>query len=387
MLHLTTSHPHHESGPTRVARDAEMVQKVITAIETNPFSATMTALVNISTGQHADAIVQEHLTGVKELGLKALSSSISGDQKKTTIVKLKTFHTQNAKAKKSTGKSATGKSDEVTALLRITQINASGGDFDVVNFIGQHECSKVPPSLFNEDGTMRAAGTKAGLVKTLKDETKVTSVDVLPQGDWKTTVVVDAMHAIRHWSFKKNETFGNIADRYKEQLLKDVPAGTEIIHFCCDRYSEPSLKSAERQHRYGQSRQVKVFEVSELYKAPDLQEFFSVSANKAALLSFLCETWSKNGQLNPSLGSTRLYLGGGFKEETKSLLVTEGSANDITALESTQQEADTRVMLHAIYSVQNEGVDRVVIHANDTYIIIICVYYAASILKIFPNGG
>ncbi len=51
----------------------------------------MTALVNISTGQHADAIVQEHLTGVKELGLKALSSSISGDQKKTTIVKLKTI--------------------------------------------------------------------------------------------------------------------------------------------------------------------------------------------------------------------------------------------------------------------------------------------------------
>jgi len=40
----------------------------------------MTALVNISTGQHADRVVQEHLTGVKELGLKALSCSISGDQ-------------------------------------------------------------------------------------------------------------------------------------------------------------------------------------------------------------------------------------------------------------------------------------------------------------------
>jgi len=35
---------------------------------------------------------------------------------------------------------------------------------------------------------------------------------------------------------------------------------------------------------------------------------------------------------------------------------------DITALESTQQEADTRVMRHAIYSVHNEGVD----HDNDT---------------------
>ena len=98
-----------------------MVLKVIAAIDTNHFSATMTALVNISTGQHADPVVQEHLTGVKELGLKALSCSISGDEKKTSIVKLKTFHTQNAKPKKSSGQGATGKSDEVAALLRITQ--------------------------------------------------------------------------------------------------------------------------------------------------------------------------------------------------------------------------------------------------------------------------
>ena len=67
---------------------------------------------------------------------------------------------------------------------------------------------------------MRAAGTKSSLVKILKEETKVTTSDLLPQGDWKTAVVVDGMHAIRRWSFKKNEIFGDIADRYKEQLLK-----------------------------------------------------------------------------------------------------------------------------------------------------------------------
>ena len=136
MLHLTTSNPHHESGLTRVTRDAEMVLKVMATIDTNPFSATMTALVNISTGQQADPVVQEHLTGVNELGLKALSCSISSDQKKTSIVKLKTFHNQNAKPEKSTRQGAKGKSDEVAALLRITQINANGGDVDVVNFIG-----------------------------------------------------------------------------------------------------------------------------------------------------------------------------------------------------------------------------------------------------------
>ena len=67
------------------------------------------------------------------------------------------------------------------------------------------------------------------------------------------------------------------------------------------------------------------------------------------------------------------------------MLLTEGTATDVTALESTQQEADTRVMLHAIYSVQNEDVERVIIHGNDTDIIIICVYYANTILKDLPE--
>ena len=78
-----------------------------------------------------------------------------------------------------------------------------------------------------------------------------------------------------------------------------------------------------------------------------------MSANKTALLNFLCEAWSKNEKQNPALGSICLSLGGGFNEETKTILITEGSATDIAALESTQQEADTRVMLHTIYSVQN----------------------------------
>ena len=36
----------------------------------------------------------------------------------------------------------------------------------------------------------------------------------------RSAVVVDAMHAIRHWSFKKNETFGDSADRYRSSCWK-----------------------------------------------------------------------------------------------------------------------------------------------------------------------
>ena len=86
--------------------------------------------------------------------------------------------------------------------------------------------------------------------------------------------------------------------------------------------------------------------------APYPQGFFAVSANKATLLSFLCNEWCENEKLQSALGPTHLYLGGGFKEETRSVVIKEGSIEDVPALESTQQEADTRIILHTLYSIQ-----------------------------------
>ena len=215
------------------------------------------------------------MTHLKIIGEEALVKSIETQQKKTCTVRLKTFHTQNH-GKASTSKSVTpGKSDEVTALLRMTQIMASGGRVDVVKYIGHHECSKVPPSLFDEHGFMRSTGAKSSLVKAIKEEANIESVTELTTGDGNTAVVVDAMYFIHRLSFQKDERFSAIADRYRHYLLPDVPRGTQIIHFCCDRYKIPSMKGDERLHRSGKSRSQKVYEVvtnSELrIQQPSLQ--------------------------------------------------------------------------------------------------------------------
>lgn len=57
---------------------------------------------------------------------------------------------------------------------------------------------------------------------------------------------------------------------------------------------------------------------------------------KQILPSFLWDKWQKNEQLEPVLGPTHLYLGG-FKEETKSVMLAEGSVMHVPALQSTQQ--------------------------------------------------
>ena len=55
----------------------------------------------------------------------------------------------------------------------MTHMVASGGEVGIVNLIRNHECSKTPPSLFNDDRTTRAAETNASLVKVLIEETGV----------------------------------------------------------------------------------------------------------------------------------------------------------------------------------------------------------------------
>ena len=164
-------------------------------------------------------------------------------------------------------------------------------------------------------------------------------------------------------------------------MLKDVPANTDFIHFCCERYSGTRLKTAEQEHRYVQSKHTKVYKVKAHYTAPDPHEIFAVSANKENLLSFICDEWCENEKLRCALGPIQLYLGGGFKEETRSVVIKGASVMNVPALESTQQEADTRIILYTLYSAQKDKVERVVIYANDTDVIILCLFYAATHLK------
>jgi len=46
-----------------------------------------------------------------------------------------------------------------------------------------------------DDGSMRSAGTKSTLVKSLKEETKVKTTTHLPLEPRKTAVIIDAMFA------------------------------------------------------------------------------------------------------------------------------------------------------------------------------------------------
>ena len=156
-------------------------------------------------------------------------------QSKTTTVRLSTFETQSKVKPSSQRPSTQGKSDGI----------------NVVQYVGNHECSTTPPSLFEESGAMRPSGSKASLVHAIKQETGVDIVVSLTRATSEMAVIVDAMHMVRRWSFQKGETFKTIYNHFKQLLLRYIPDGTIAVHFCSDRYRGISTQSDVRELRGG----------------------------------------------------------------------------------------------------------------------------------------
>ena len=146
-----------------------------------------------------------------------------------------------------------------------------------------------------------------------------------------------------------------------------------------------SIKAAERQRRYDHTKTGKTHEVREHFDTPYPQDFFGLSKNKRELQNFLCEKWSRWWFRSSLQGPTKVYLGGGFSDKNKTVLVTPNAIQPIAGLQSTQEEADNHVILHTIHSAQNDGVERVVIYINDTDIIVLAMCYAATHLNVLQE--
>ena len=72
-------------------------------------------------------------------------------------------------------------------------------------------------------------------------------------------------------------------------------------------------------------------------------------------------------KLGTSVESGKLFIAGGFQEETKSVLLS-GHSVTLTVPEHdwTQEEADTKIILHSVYSAKILHVSCAIIHAHDT---------------------
>ncbi|KAL7386837.1 hypothetical protein ABVT39_014532 [Epinephelus coioides] len=103
------------------------------------------------------------------------------------------------------------------------------------------------------------------------------------------------------------------------------------------------------------------------------RRFLRSSANKTNPISFLVVEL-KTPKLRHKLNDKQVYIA----SEESCLHITKDHWAEVECLQSNQEEADTRIILHAAHAAK-EGYSAVVVAADDTDVLVLCLAFSADI--------
>ena len=342
-----------------------------------------THLYCLSSGAPASKEIEEDLLNADKVGKQAYSSFVQErliDKTKSfnapiKKLNLKTFAT-DVKTGKVTGK--VNKSKQITAernvfgQLLMLAIEHNISLERVLNF----PLGPVPWALATSDGTP-VKTDKAKLMHHLEGELHIAQ---RPKND-SVNYIADG-NAILQSQVALPSTFGEFASNIFDQL-PNVPR----VDFVTDSYLPMSIKSIERDRR-GKSK-------AHLLKGPltkiprDWKSFLSNEENKQSLIKFLLAEWKKV-QYAPQL-KDRLVV---YVCESKCYSLTSENGEEVTCreieeLNSDQEEADTKIILHLLHMEANTDEQSVlIIRSPDTDVFILSLKFAQSIAqKVFFDTG
>ena len=233
-------------------------------------------------------------------------------------------------------------------------------DLDLKELLG-FQLTPVPYSLGTADEY---------LVKTDKSAmfhcfTKTTENSNLPPAE-DTLTVVDG-NAVFHAMVQVPQTFRDICIK----LLDMMPKACDFV-YSTDMYKKESIKAMERQRR-GNSE--KIILTGEATKRPvDWAGFLSNDENKAQLIKLLLKVWTSDNQA-PKFKGRKVIL---ICDGKASVDVVHTMREDLTSLDSDQEETDSRVVLYCKYG-EELGYKFITVRSPDTDVFFILLYYAKQI--------
>jgi hypothetical protein len=117
---------------------------------------------------------------------------------------------------------------------------------------------------------------------------------------------------------------------------------------------------------------------------PDWKKFLGVNANKQALLKFLGDFVIRSHSQSSIVKSSNdeLYLAGLFSDPSTTKHFTPSKVSDCPDLFSNHEEANTRMLLHAIHADTRFGdmnvKGRIIIKSPDTAVLLLCIHFFPS---------
>jgi hypothetical protein len=258
-------------------------------------------------------------------------------------------------------------STDRSLFARLLIITRSQRDLNCEDILGKYEMSSVPRSMFAYDGTMNMCTSKSKLVAILTslndnspDECHaITSTQTeLPQ---LCVAVIDGMAEVQALAKTADIITCNDLSRVFISKMQNKYWKYDEVHFIFDSYHECSIKSLTRSRRlHGDN--------ASQYKISDNTNIANVSLKN--LLSHIRTKDSLTEYLANKLLRHAQQMG-------KNIVVAwraKAAATHFEAdyLSSTQEEADTKIILHAI-NAKERGKTSLLIFAQDTDVLVLAV--------------
>ena len=355
-----------EKSNARVTQTAEVIKTYL-----NPFETINNDLICLSSGASLPIDAAEGLVNIEKNGAREykkfvnerfIEKSVPFDDpiKKKHIKTFESCTKQVVKKKNGQDKKIVSQRNICTQILMM----ANDKDIDFEKLF----CYQLGPFpwTFTTSSGMLAKTNKAALLHQLETLIKDDSTAVSDFPSFHSTYIVDG-NVMFHSLASLPETFGQLA----LQIFRSLP-NAAVIHFITDTYRVDSIKSSERLRR-GSSEELKVF--GPAAKLPrNFQNFLNNDENKKRLVQLIEREWSSDNYAS-LLKNKQVYF---VNEEACSLLKSDdGETTDcinVSELNSSQEEADTRILLHCKFA-ESAGDEILVVRTVDTDVFLLLLHF------------
>ena len=341
---------HKDNQKSEMKKSEKNVKKVIQSFKSfaNPFEINENnTMISLSSGLQATDKVQKDLLTVQEDGKTQYQNFI-----KERLLEEKTisFHDPIKRNRKQTFNSLSKKVFMKTSKKQEVKLTAQRNIFGQLLVLSQennidlqkvleYPLGPVPWSLATADG-MPIKTDKAVLMHNLEKEASYSYI--APDKDRDHIHIIDG-NALFHTLSQIPETFGEVAHKIFTSLPK-----VEKLHFLTDNYNDVSIKSIERMRR-GDSYQHTIAGPS--MTTPKIwKEFLKNEDNKKELIQFIFTEWQKDTYAN-LLHNREIF----FASDNLCYILTSLDGNvtesrPVTNLSTSQEEADTIIILHTLHA-------------------------------------
>jgi len=362
------SHP--DLSQRRIRRDENDVNNIINLL-TNEWSNPIldsSAMVCISTGVVATEDVSEQLLRAEEIGEQAYQNfkiaSIPVGKSSADFFKpikkqnLKTFTNMKSAARIRTPKvdlvlkCDRGVFARMAIIAQIRQLDLR----EVFSF----PLGPLPWALAAPDGSLRKT-SKCKLLEALSTGTEPPNL----QGN--SAMIIDGMDLLQKLIHPPT-TFGSLAETILSTGIMLSP-GCQRIDIVFDTYKDISIKSLERERRARVFLEERLDNLSAGQRIRNWKGLLSSSKGKKAMLRFLCK------EMKDEKYSRKLVQRLIISIESECYCLTNNGVSSVAELISTQEEADTKILLHAKHAAQ-EGFNWIILSCQDTDISVIALHFA-----------